>query len=64
MVLHSYQLSGISAESHIRVQFLQNKVVPLLQFIPQGSALDKVYMCHKRNVPHAPRNSKWREALV
>lgn len=53
---HSHQLSGISTESHIWVEFLQNKVVPLFQLLPQSTALDKVYVCHVRNVPHSPRN--------
>lgn len=58
----SYQFSGISTQSHIWVQFLQNKVVPLFQLIPQDLALDQVNVCHVRNVPHTPRNNKtWRK---
>lgn len=55
---HSHHLSGISTESHIWVEFLQNKVVPLVQLLPQSTALDEVYVCHIRNVPHSPRNRK------
>lgn len=57
----SYHFSGISTKSHIRVKFLQNKEVPFFQFIPQGTALDKVNMCHERNVPETPRRRKTRE---
>lgn len=55
---YSHQFSGISTEGHIWVEFLQNKVVPLVQFIPQSTALDEVYVCHVRYVPHTPRNEK------
>lgn len=55
---HSHHLPGISTESHIWVEFLQNKVVPLVQLLPQSAALDEVYVCHIRNVPHSPRNRK------
>lgn len=61
----TYQLPGIPTQSHIWVQFLQNEGVPFLQFIPQGAALDKVYMCHVRNVPHSPRNNKtWGNKVI
>lgn len=63
--ISSYHFSGISTQCHIWVQFLQNKVVPFFQFIPQDTALDKVYMCHVRNVPHTPRNNKtWRKEVL
>lgn len=55
---HSHHLSGISTESHVWVKFLQNKVVPLVQLLPQHAALDEVYVCHVRNVPHSPRTRK------
>lgn len=60
-----YHFSGISTQSHIWVQFLQNKVVPFFKFLPQHSPLDEVYMCHVRNVPHAPWvNKTWGEVRV
>lgn len=54
---HSHHLSGISAEGHIWVEFLQNKVVALGHLLPQSTALDEVYVSHIGNVPHSPRNT-------
>jgi len=48
----SYQVSGIPAHGHVRVQSLQHKDISPFKFIPQSLALNEVDVCHEGDVPH------------
>ena len=48
-----YHLPGVPTQGHVRVQFLQDEEVLLLQLVPQGGTLDQVDVGKERHVPHA-----------